>query len=100
MKRINTRNLKKGQIILVGDIGKGKFEVAEVREVSVHFDNWTKIDMDKGILVNSGGAIINNKDKDGNVTEGCMLVLDSEEIKEVETIKNKIKMLENLKEGN
>lgn len=94
MERVNIRNLKKGQIVLVGEVGVGKFEVAEVKENVVNFKNWDKIDMNKGEISSEMGGEVSHK------TKGCMIVLNSKEIKEVEAIKNKIKMLDSLEERN
>lgn len=85
-------------MVLVGEIGVGKFDVAEVSENTVHFKDWNKIDMDKGSIVCKGIGVVDDEDDKGNITDGCMWVLSSAEIKKVEQIKNKIKILDNLKE--
>ena len=91
MKRVDLKNLKKGQVVLVGELGVGKFEVAEVEFNRVEFKNWEKIDMKKGsILKERGGEISHQKGK------GSVVILNSKDIIKVNKIKNKIKMLEEL----
>lgn len=91
MRRVDTRNLIKGQTILVGEIGVGKFEVAEVERNRVEFKDWDKIDMDKGSIKKERVGEISHEGRRGSI-----FVLSKEEIKEVEKIKNKIKMLKEL----
>ena len=95
MEYVKMKNLKKGQLVLVGEIGKGKFEVARLRDIGFHFEDWNEINMDEGIIreKSSGFGVISL-----NKLRGGMNVLNPTEIKEVEKIKNKIKMLENLKD--
>lgn len=42
------QNLKKGQVILTGRLGVGKFEVARVKDICVSFNDWDKVDMKNG----------------------------------------------------
>ncbi len=92
MKKVYTKDLKKGQIVLIGELGVGEFGVAEVMSNQVKFKNWDKIDMNKGTLLKNGNGEVSQEDK------GYLNVLNSSEVKKVEMIKNKILMLENLKE--
>lgn len=91
MKRVNVKNLKKGQIVLVGELDAGKFEVAEVEYNRVEFKNWDKIDMTKGSIIKKLGGEISHQGR-----EGSIYVLNSADIIKINKMKDKIKMLEEL----
>ncbi len=91
MERVNLTDLEEGQTILIGEIGVGEFGVAKVEYNRVEFEDWDKINMDKGIISHEGKGEISHKEG-----KGVAYVLDKKEIKEVEKIKNKIKMLKEL----
>ncbi len=93
MKLVKAKDLKVGQVVLFGDLDGDKFEVAEVREVSVHFKNWENIDMTIGNILKRGDGLINLVG-----TNGAVKVLSSAEVIEVNKMKNKILMLKELKE--
>lgn len=92
MKSVKVENLKVGQIVLVGDLDGDNFEVAEVREVAVHFKNWDNIDMKKGTLLKKeDGRIDIQKNKGGIIS-----VLNSAEMIKVNKMKNKILIVKEL----
>ena len=93
MKLVKTTDLKKGQMILIGRLESGEFEIAEVRELSVHFKSWERIDMNKGVLTKKGDGIINLQEEKGGVQ-----VLNSSELIEINKMKNKILMLNGLED--
>lgn len=93
MKLVKVKDLKKGQIVLTGKLGEGNFDVAEVKSIKVDFRNWDSIDMVNGVLCKKGNGIIDLQGK-----EGAVQVLNSSEMIKVNGIKNRILMLDNLKE--
>ena len=92
MRYIKLKNVKKGQIVAEGEIGVGKFAVAEVEDVIIHIKNIRGIDMDKGVIEKY-------KDSKNSLYDYKRVeILNLEEIKKIKQIENKIKMLENLKD--
>ncbi len=91
MKFINLRDLKEGQIVVVGTLGVGKFEIAEVKANKITFINREIIDMKKGSMVEEDEGYVSHKEGHGG-----MWVLNSSDLKKAKKIKDKILMLKEL----
>lgn len=94
MRWIKMESLRGGQININGELGVGKFAVAEVDEIVFKFKNWKEINMGKGTIEEKGndGIVVYKK------ISGGMTILNKKEIKKLKMIENKMKMLENLKD--
>lgn len=94
MRWVKMGNLKKGQIVVEGKLGVGKFTVAELSDITFNFVKCKKFDMKKGIIIEEGKGVVIFEEIVNGINS-----LNKEEIKKVKMIENKMKMLDNLKDS-
>ncbi len=91
MRLVNLRDLKKGQIVVEGELGVGKFKIVEVESNEITFINRETIDMKNGSMVKEEDGYISHEE-----SRGSIMVLNSSDLKKVDKIRAKMKMLEEL----